>query len=157
MSGTFSIISFLYLFKSNVHSVFVNAEKIDSIYGNSVKVIITLRNESSDGLELTNLKLLKNGTQIKDNGYNYESEHNTNILSSLTIPVAEYLPNQFKTMEQEQKSPSSTFKEKVLLQKIGMPEKFSYWIDKNQIPDTLEITTNKRLRLFSKTKRYSFF
>lgn len=74
-----------------------------------------------------------------------------------TIPESEYLTGPFKTKEQEQKTSSTNFREKVLLHKIGMPEKFSYWENKDQIPDTLEITTNKRLRLFSKTKRYSIF
>lgn len=109
---------------------------------------------------MTNLKLLKNGTRIKDNGYNYEREksaHINNITRLFDITETEYLPSQYRTKEQEQRTSSNNFREKVLLQKIGIPEKFSYWVNKDQIPDALEITTNKRLTLFSKTKRYSIF
>ncbi|TPR53186.1 hypothetical protein [Apilactobacillus kunkeei] len=161
LSGMCSIISFIYSFKSNIYSVFVSTKKLDAIYGDSIKVIIRLTNESANGLELTDLKLLKNGKQIEDNGYSYRkarSVHdNLNKISNNYFNLEYFFDDYTGVKENEQKSSSYNFEGTWLFPKNGMCMECSYWIDKNELPDTLEITTNKRLRLFSKTKRYSIF
>lgn len=108
--------------------------------------------------------MLKNGKQIYDNGYNYQQakedyEKSNNIRYGIgdyiNADIIADITDNFGTKEHEQKSGSNNFSGKRLLSKIGTTVEFSYWIDKDQIPDTVEITTNKRLRLFSKIKKYS--
>lgn len=160
LSGTFSIIGFAYSYKLNVANIFINVRKVNAIYGDSIKVVIGLTNESSNGIEITDLKLFQNGKQIKDNGYDYQKENDTyakkysmsNYLfntSSLAAPKG--------SEEYEIHSNSDNFNGTRLLSKVGITTYYSYWINKDQVPDTLKITANKRLRLFSKTKRYSIF
>ncbi|MCK8619680.1 hypothetical protein LNP09_01675 [Apilactobacillus kunkeei] len=160
LSGTFSIIGFAYSYKLNVANIFINVRKVNAIYGDSIKVVIGLTNESSNGIEITDLKLFQNGKQIKDNGYDYQKENDAYAkkysmskyffnTSSLTAPKG--------SEEYEIHSNSDNFNGTLLLSKVGIPTYYSYWINKDQVPDTLKITANKRLRLFSKTKRYSIF
>ena len=159
-AGLLGILNYFYTFKSNVCSVFVTAQTIEAIYGDSVKVIVNLTNESGISLELKDLKLLKNGKQITDNGYifekakyNYEKLHKKKYFS----PIPELSSNIYLTKQGLQKSESENFYGNWLLPKNGTHITCSYWIDRDQIPDTLEITTNKRLRLFSRTKQYYIF
>lgn len=124
LSGMCSIISFIYSFKSNVYSVFVSTKKLDAIYGDSIKVIIRLTNESSNGLELTDLKLLKNGKQIEDNGYSYQKEKsvhdNLNKISNNYLNLGIWSHDNTGINENEQKSSSYNFEGTWLLPKTEL-------------------------------------
>lgn len=87
LSGTFSIIGFAYSYKLNVANIFINVRKVNAIYGDSIKVVIGLTNESSNGIEITDLKLFQNGKQIKDNGYYYQKENDTYAKNILLVNI----------------------------------------------------------------------
>lgn len=160
LSGTFSIIGFAYSYKLNVANIFITVSKVNAIYGDSIKVVIGLTNESSNGIEITDLKLFQNGKQIKDNGYDYQIENDTYAKKysiSKYLFNTSYLTAPKGSEEYEIHSNSDNFNGTRLLSKVGITTYYSYWINKDQVPDTLKITANKRLRLFSKTKRYSIF